>query len=283
MWERGFGFPRFKKAGQFRSLTFPQLANNPVQGNRIKIPKIGLVKVRWSRPIPDGFVINQAQVVRKASGWYVMLTLQCDVDVPLPTAKGNAMGLDVGVQSLVATSDKELIPAPKFFVNLPRKLRLLQKRASRKQRGSSNWKKAQHRVAKLHEHIANCRQDFFYKLAHRLCDRAGMIFVEDLNFIAWAKGLFSKHMLDASFGEFFRILEWVCWKRDVLFLKVDASHTSQICPEGGTHTGKKELSQRVHYCPECHHQNDRDVAAAQIVAQAGLAAVGHTVKMLSEG
>ncbi|PSP08597.1 MAG: hypothetical protein BRC54_01155 [Cyanobacteria bacterium SW_7_48_12] len=52
MWERGFGFPRFKKTGQFRSLTFPQLADNPVQGNRIKIPKMGLVKVRWSRPIP---------------------------------------------------------------------------------------------------------------------------------------------------------------------------------------------------------------------------------------
>ncbi|PSP02807.1 MAG: transposase, partial [Cyanobacteria bacterium SW_7_48_12] len=233
MWERGFGFPRLKKARQFRSLTFPQLADHPVQGNRIKIPKMGLVKVRWSRPIPDGFVIKQAQVVRKASGWYVMLTLPCDVDVPSPTAKGNAMGLDVGLQSLVATSDKELVPAPKFFVNLPRKLRLLQKRASRKQQGSSNWKKAQHRVAKLHEHISNCRQDFFYKLAHRLCDRAGMVFIEDLNFIAWAKGLFWKHMLDASFGEFFRILEWVCWKRDVLFLKVDASHTSQICPECG--------------------------------------------------
>ncbi|PSO79500.1 MAG: transposase, partial [Cyanobacteria bacterium QS_5_48_63] len=129
----------------------------------------------------------------------------------------------------------------------------------------------------------NCRQDFFYKLAHRLCDRAGMIFVEDLNFIAWAKGLFWKHMLDASFGEFFRILEWVCWKRDVLFLKVDASHTSQICPECGTHTGKKELLQRVHFCPECHHQGGRDVAAAQIIAQRGLAAVGHTVKMLGEG
>ena len=283
MSERGFGFPRFKKAGQFRSLTFPQLADHPVQGNRIKIPKIGLVKVRWSRPIPDGFVIKQAKVVRKASGWYVMLTLQCDVDVPSPIAKGNPIGLDVGLQSLVATSDKELVPAPKFFVNLQRKLRLLQKRASRKQQGSSNWKKAYHKVAKLHEHIANCRKDFFYKLAHRLCDRAGMIFVEDLNFIAWAKELFSKHMLDASFGEFFSILEWVCWKRDVFFLKVDASHTSQICPECGAHTGKKKLSQRVHKCYECGYEGNRDVASAQIIAQRGLAAVGHTVKMLGEG
>ena len=218
MWERGFGFPRFKKSGQFRSLTFPQLAANPIQGLRIKIPKVGLVKARWSRPIPDGFVVKQAQVVRKASGWYVMLTLQCDVDVPSPTARGNAIGLDIGLQSLVATSDNELIPAPKFFVRLQRKLRLLQQRASRKQRGSNNQNQALKKVAKLHEHIANCRQDFFYKLAHKLCDRAGMIFVEDLNFIAWAKGLLSKHMLDASFGEFFRILEWVCWKRDVLFL-----------------------------------------------------------------
>ena len=85
---------------------------------------------------------------------------------------------------------------------------MLQKGASRKQRGSSNWEQAQHRVANLHEHIANCRQDFFYKLAHRLCNRAGIIFVEDLNWIAWAKGLFWKQMLDASFGEFCRILEW---------------------------------------------------------------------------
>ena len=92
MWERGFGFPRFKKPGQFRSLTFPPLAANPIQGNRIKIPKMGLVKARWSRPIPDGLVIKQAQVVRKASGWYVMLTLQCDVDVPSPTAQGNPIG-----------------------------------------------------------------------------------------------------------------------------------------------------------------------------------------------
>ena len=75
----------------------------------------------------------------------------------------------------------------------------------------------------------------------------------------------------------------VCWKRDLLFLKVDASHTSQICPEGGTHTGNKELSQRVHYCPDCHHQGDRDVAAAQVLAQSGLTAVGHTVKMLDQG
>ena len=104
-----------------------------------------------------------------------------------------------------------------------------------------------------------------------------MIFVEDLNFTVWAKGLFSKHMLDASFGKFFRILEWVCWKRDVLFLKVDASHTSQICPECGAHTGKKELSKRMHHCYECGYTNSRDVVSAEVIRNRGLSAVGMPV------
>jgi putative transposase len=110
-----------------------------------------------------------------------------------------------------------------------------------------------------------------------------MIFAEDLNLKAMSKGMLCKYTLDAGFGQFLNILEWVCQKRDVLFLKVDANGTSQTCPSCQTHTGKKELSQRVHECPECGYKTDRDVAAAQVVVQRGLAAVGHTVKMLSEG
>jgi putative transposase len=104
--------------------------------------------------------------------------------------------------------------------------------------------------------------------------------------IAKARGFtafFGKHTLDAGFGQFLSILEYVCLKRGVAFLKVDPNGTSQICPNCQTHTGKKPLSLRVHSCPECGYETDRDVAAAQVVAQRGLAAVGHTVKMLSEG
>ena len=138
------------------------------------------------------------------------------------------------------------------------------------------------KVAKLHEHIRNCRQDWFYKLAHRLCDGVGMMFAEKLNFKAWAKGMFSKHTLDAAHGEFLRVLKWVCWKRGVFYVEVDANLTSQTCPNCQTVTGKKGLSERVHYCPVCGYRTNRDVAAAQVVMQRGLAAVGCTVKMLSE-
>jgi putative transposase len=119
----------------------------------------------------------------------------------------------------LATSTGEQIARPRFFVDLQRKLKLLQQRVSHKKLGSNNWRKAQQKVARLHEYIHNTRKDFHFKLAHQLCDQVGMIFAEDLNFKAWAKGMFSKHNLDAGFGEFLSILEWVCWKRRVYFAK----------------------------------------------------------------
>jgi putative transposase len=293
MWEYGLGFPRFKKQGRMRCVLFPQLGVNPIRGNQVKLPGVGWVKMRLSRPIPDGFVAKQAQVVKRASGWYVMLTLQADVDVPDVAPHGQPVGIDLGLKSFLATSTGEQIARPRFFVDLQRKLKLLQQRVSHKKLGSNNWRKAQRKVARLHEHIHNIRSYFHFKLAHQLCDNAGMVFAvseagarlraTDLNFKAWAKGMFSKHTLDAGFGEFLVYLEWVCWKRGVYFAKVNPDGTSQTCPNCTHHTGKKELSERVHQCSECGYTTDRDVAAAQIVMQRGLAAVGHTVKMLGEG
>lgn len=282
MWERGHGFPRFKKAGRMRSFLFPQMGVNPVQGNTLKLPKIGTVKIRLSRPIPDGFELKQVRIVKKASGWYAMLSLQCDVNVPDAMPHGHALGIDLGLLSFLATSDNETIARPKFFVERGRKLKLLQKRVSRKKLGSNNWRKASAKVSRLHEHISNTRKDFHFKTAHHLCDQAGMIFAEDLNLKAIAKGMLCKHTLDAGFGQFLDILKWVCAKRNVYFAKVDAKNTSQICPNCQTHTGKKDLSERIHDC-ECGYKTDRDVAAAQIVMQRGNVAVGHTVLKLSEG
>ncbi len=283
MWERGFGFPRFKKPGRMRSFLFPQMGVNPVQGNRLKLPKIGTVKMRLSRPIPEGFELKQVRIVRRASGWYAMLSLQCDVSIPDAMPHGHSLGIDLGLLSFLATSDSETIARPKFFVDAQRKLKLLQKRVSCKKLGSNNWRKAQAKVARLHEHISNTRKDFHFKTAHHLCNQAGMIFVEDLNLKAMSRGMLCKHTLDAGFGQFLDILKWVCSKKDVYFAKVDPNGTSQTCPNCQTHTGKKDLIQRIHECPNCQYITDRDVAAATVVMQRGLVAVGHTASMLSEG
>ncbi|WP_293129374.1 transposase [Microcoleus sp. bin38.metabat.b11b12b14.051] len=283
MWEQNHGFPRFKKAGKMRSFVFPQLAASPLQGQAIKLPKIGLVKFRKSRPIPDGAKIKQARVVRKNSGWYVLLSLQWDVSVPSAMPHGEGLGIDVGLTNFMATSDGLLVKRQRFFIDAQRQLKLLQQRVSRKKTGSNNWKKAQKQVAKLHEYIANSRKDWHWKLAHQLAGNAGMIFVEDLNLIGLSRGMLGKHCLDAGWGQFLAILEQACFKHGVYFQKVDAIKTSQICPNCGVETGKKELSERTHVCSNCGYTTDRDVAAAQVVLMRGLAAVGHTVKMLGEG
>lgn len=274
---RNFGFPRFKNRFRMRSFVFPSLAVDAVQGNYLKLPKLGRVKFKISRPIPDKFVVKQARVVRKASGYFVQLSLQLDVNVPAPSFQGRPVGIDIGLESFLATSDGQLIPRPKFFNSLHRKLKLLQRRLKFKKLGSNKRKKLNSKIARLHQKISDTRKDFHLKTAHSLVENAGAIFVEDIDFRTWAKGMFCKHTLDAGFGQFFKILSHVAWKTDTFFAKVDKNYTSQICPNCGCHTGKKTLDIRVHNCPECEYTTHRDVAAAQVIRNRGVTAVGQTV------
>lgn len=283
MWERNHGFPRFKKPGRMRSFVFPQMKGNRLKPSMVNLPSVGWVKFRRSREIPDGGLVKQARVVKRVSGWYIMLTVQWKVDPPQPLPHGLGLGIDLGLTSMVATSDGILVKHPRFFINAQCKLKLLQQRVNRKHKGSNNWLKAQRKIAKLYEYVANCRKDWHRKLAHQLCDKAGMMFVEDLNLLGKSKGILVKHCLDAGFGQFFEILEQICFKRGVYFQRVDTRKTSQICPNCQHETSKKSLAQHIHNCENCGYTTDRDVAGAQIVLIRGLAAVGHTVKMLSEG
>lgn len=257
MRERGFGFPRRKKEGQYRSFVFPQFKSNPIAGCQIKLPKIGAVPINLHRPIPSGFVVKQVRVMRKASGWYTQLILQADVSVPDIQPHGEPIGIDVGLNNFLAVSNGKLVERPRFFVELQSKLRWLQRQLKDKVKGSNNYLIAQHKIAKLHEYIHNCRREFHFSTAHKLCDGAGMIFAEDLNLKGLGGGMLAKHCLDAAWGSFLDILKWVAWKRGVYFALVDAKGTSQTCPNCGTHTGKKELSQRVHHCMTCGYMKDR--------------------------
>jgi putative transposase len=285
MWERGHGFPRFKK--RMRSFVFPQLNLEALRqwggAHEVNLPKIGWVKLRYSRPIPDGFEVRQIRLVKRASGYYALLSLQCDVTLPLPPLSGHPVGIDLGLISFLATSEGELIARPRFFVDGQRQLKSLQRKLKRKKKGSSQWRKIQHRIAKHHETISNTRKDFHFKTAQHLCDQAGSIFAEGLNLKAMSAGMLGKHTLDAGFGQFLNILGHVCFKRGRHFSKVDANGTSQTCPNCQAHTGKKELSVRVHECSECGYKTDRDVAAAQVVVQRGYTAVGHIAVNFGEG
>ena len=168
------------------------------------------------------------------------------------------------------TSDNFRVEPVLVFRELQGRLKVLQRRASRKNKRSKNWEKAQLKVARLHHQISNTRKNFHFQTSHLLCDQADMIFVEDINFKMTARGFLGKQMLDGGFGQFRDLLSWVCWKRGKYFAQVEHKYTSQICPECGTHTGKKELSERDHFCGECGYQTTRDHASGRVILQRGL-------------
>ncbi|EHJ12916.1 Transposase, IS200/IS605 family [Crocosphaera watsonii WH 0003] len=274
-----FGFPRFKNRYRMRSFVYPQMLKDCLKGNQIKLPQIGWIKFRKSRKIPDGFEIKQARIVRKASGYFVMLSMQLDVNIPSPYPLmeggmkggiGHPLGIDLGLDKFLVTSDGELVDRPRFLNRLQRKRKLLQRRLRNKKKGSNNRHKLNLKIARLHQRISDTRKDWHFKLAHHLCDQAQSIFIEDIDFRSWARGMLSKHCLDAAFGQFVTILKWVAWKRDVFVAEVDKNYTSQICPQCSCETGKKTLDVREHICPECGYTTHRDVASAQVIRNRGL-------------
>ena len=312
MKKRGFGFPRFKNKYRMRSFVFPQLNKDPISVDSIKLPGLKEVKWRMSRPIPDGFVPKQARIVRKASGYFVMLSLQLNVDVPnpydavasksrlttlwahTPCPHGHPRGLDLGFDKFVATSDGLEIKRPRFLKTLQYKLKLLSRRLRNKQKGSNNRHKLNQKIARLHQRISDTRKDWHFKLSHQLVQDAGMLFVEDINFVSWQRGMRSLHSADAGFGQFMNILQWVCWKTNTYFAKVNKDGTSQTCPNCGVHAGKRTLDIRTHHCDECGYTTTRERriraivcfadwesfafrAASQEVRNRGITALGHSV------
>ena len=290
--KRGYGFPRFKKYGQMKSMLFPQFKTNPLldtiaHGTKalaacnpqdrfvslsdfhLKLPKIGSVSINLHRPIPDGFVVKQIRVVKKAMGWFAVIAIESDFDLPLPVPHGHAIGVDVGLLSYVATSDGYIEARPTFFKTAYSRLKVLQKRLSRKMKRGKNYEKARIKVGKQHNHIAFKRTDYQFKLAYKLCNMADTIYVEDCDFRMMAKGMLGKHTIDAAFGQLRTTLEYVAKKRNVFVGRVDHRGTSQICPNCRTEV-RKDLSVRMSDCNECGYVVDRDIASGQEICNRGI-------------
>ena len=271
MRDRGFGFPRFKKFGQFRSTLFPQFKTNPLDSDNgtLKLPKLGRVTINLHRPLPERFKIANCRVVRKADHWYVNICIKCDVSVPEIAPHGHPVGVDLGLDYVIATSDGLQVSSAKFFKQSESKLKLLQRRLARKTKGSKNYEKARLKVARQHRHIANQRRDWHFKLAHLLCDSADSLFFEDIDFRVMAKGFLGKHSLDVGLGQLRDITEQVAFKRGVFFDVVDHRGSSQECPDCGA-TVLKTLKDRVHNCPSCGSIKPRDVASGQVLRNRGI-------------
>jgi len=257
------GRPRFKKRGDICSFTFPrvncQKAGAHLVGNILKLSKIGEIEVILHRPIPDGFTIKQATSVRKADGWYASLSLE-DGTVPdsLPVDEiKNAVGIDVGLEKFLATSDGQAVEIPQFYRSSQQQLARHQRQLARMERGSKNHQRQSNKVARLHLLVARQRKEFHYQVAHWLCDQYDLIAFENLNIKGWARTRLAKSILDAAWGSFLNILQAVAVKRGKWAIGDDPRGTSIEC-SGCSERVEKTLKDRVHNCPHCGLIIDRD-------------------------
>jgi putative transposase len=268
------GYPRFKGRQRFHSFGFKEYGNGfKLDGRRLRLSNIGRVRVRWHRPLEGA--IKTVRIVRKAGQWYACFVCEVEPQALAPT--GREVGLDVGVHSLLTTSDGEAIENPKWYRTEQKKLRVLQRRVVRRQLGGSNRRKAIAALERQHERIANRRKDFLYKLAHRLVARYDRIALEDLQIVNMAQNRhLAKSILDAGWSYLSLHLAHKAAEAGRLVYWVNPAYTSKTCSRCGCIFETLTLSDRWVQCV-CGLSMDRDHnAALNILKRAGHARWGIT-------
>ena len=260
------GFPRFKGRHRFKSMTYRQTGWK-LEGNRLTLSGIGTFKLFLSRPYRGD--IKTVTLKQDACGdWFV--SLSCDnVPARIPPDTGKSIGIDLGLTSLLTTSDGEHVENPRHTEAYARRLRIAQRSMSKKKRGSTRRQKARQRVAKLHRKVERTRRDNHFKVAVDLVRRFDLIAAEDLNTKGMAQGWLAKSIHDAAWGQFIEILQCKAEEAGREVILVDPRGTSQECSGCGVRVPKK-LHVRIHCCDGCGLVLDRDVNAARnILARSG--------------
>ena len=277
------GRPKFKKHSELRSISFSRVNHSKaacfLEGDILRIPRLGIFPVVLHRPIADSFVLKTANIVKKADGWYVCISAKDDT-VPTPTSTPTVkttVGVDVGLKEFLTTSTGETVAVPQFYRKAQNHLARQQRFLSRQEKGSNSYKRQQNRIARIHQHIQRQRKDFHYKTAQKLVRNYDLISVEDLQVKNLARNSkLAKSILDAAWSQFINILESVAVKCGVHVVKVNPHNTSQNCSGCGVKV-PKTLSVRTHSCPKCNSTLDRDENAAINILNKALQAVGHIV------
>ena len=277
------GRPKFKKKGELRSFTFPRIncpkaGLNKIENGVLSLSKIGSMPVIMHRPFSHGFELKTATIVKKADGWYIAVSIEDDsVPTPKPIDEIKTLiGIDLGLKSFLVTSEGEYVEVQQHYRKTQKHLARQQKRLARSQSNSLNAQKQKEKVSRIHQRIARKRETFHYNTAHKLVKKYDLIAVEDLNIKGLAKTRLAKSIYDAAWGKFLTILEAVAVRCGKHFVKVNPHGTTVNCSGCGTKV-PKTLSVRIHECPKCKLEMDRDENASLNILYKALTAVGLTV------
>ena len=264
---RRLGHPRFRsKKDNWQSI---RLTRNGfrVTAQGVRVAKVGNLRLEWSRSLPS--TPSSVTIIREPDGrWYASFVVDV-APTPLPACASD-VGLDLGLQTLVASSRGELIANPRYLRSRARRLARAQRILGRKQKGSANHEKARIRVAVQHRKIREARRDNLHKQALRLIRENQAVYVEDLAVSNLARTTLARSVHDAGWSFFVKLLTEKAARYGRSVVKVDRRFpSSQLCSVCGHLDGPKPLSLRAWTCRECSTTHDRDINAARNILDEG--------------
>ena len=267
-------FPKFKRKGDKDSFRFPQGCKLEQQNNRIFLPKIGWVRYRNSCKVVGE--VKNVTISRKCGKWFV--SIQTEYEIETPTPHGGEIGIDMGIVRFATLSNGEYFEPINAFKTLKGKLAKLQKQFKNKTKFSKNWQKLKAKISRLHHRISNIRKNYLHQISNIISKNHAIVYVEDLQVVNMSKSAKGKNakqksglnrsILDQSWAEFRRQLEYkLAWNGGFLFA-VPPQNTSRCCPNCG-HTAKDNRQMQAEF--KCGYQNNVDVVGAINVLKRGQA------------
>jgi len=265
------GCPRFRSRRRYDRPPFKQ-AGWKLEGRRLRLQGIGTLRLFLSRKTEGTIKIVTLKQDRCGDWW---VTFSCDgvPAKPLPET-GKAVGIDVGLENFLTTSDGEVVENPRHLRRAEAALQRCQRKVSRRQRGGARRRTLVQTLARKHRRVPNARRDFHFKTALALVRKYDRIAAEALNVRGLARGLLAKSIADAGWSQFTAILCGKAEEAARTVIAVNPRGTSQVCSGCGHEPReRKTLAVRIHQCPECGLVLDRDVNAARNILH--LAATKH--------
>lgn len=273
------GFPKFKsKKTNMKSYA---TANTKdilrIDGSKIHFPKLGWVKAKVSREIPQGHRIISATISQDPTGkYYAALITEHEFTPPeIDLDADNALGLDYSSPHFYVDSEGNAADMPHFYRDAEKRLAREQRKLSKMVKGSNNWRKQKVRVARAYEKVRFCRADWQHKESTRLANQYDFICVEGINYQDMGRGLhLTKATNDNAFGQFRQMLTYKMAERGKKLITIDKWYpSSKTCRFCGAVNSELTLKDREWTCPSCGAHIDRDLNAAINIRNEGLANV----------